>query len=149
MFGVQFDAAGIYLVGTPTEQFHVSFEELISFTGGIVGLLEYGDIWKVLKGVLNRLRHRLGHQSGTSFDTQPSLWIDNSGPVLYEIRHGIESIRASSQDLEASRFGRILKKQWDRGMIGLSSMWITRMLVEAFFIGLWRNLLRRLKIREF
>ncbi|KAJ5371038.1 uncharacterized protein N7496_007130 [Penicillium cataractarum] len=28
-FGIQFDAAGIYLVGTPTDQFHVSFEELM------------------------------------------------------------------------------------------------------------------------
>ncbi|KAJ6144693.1 hypothetical protein N7470_008588 [Penicillium chermesinum] len=31
MFGIQFDAAGIYLVGTPTAQFHLAFEELISF----------------------------------------------------------------------------------------------------------------------
>ncbi|CAP99921.1 Pc22g26330 [Penicillium rubens Wisconsin 54-1255] len=151
MFGIQFDAAGIYLVGTPTEQFHISFEELISFTGGIIGLLEYGVTWKVLKGVSNRLRHRLVHQSGTSSDTQPSLWVDNSGPVLYGIRHGphgIESIRASPQELEGSRFGRAVKKHWDRGMIGLSSIWTTRMLMEAFFVGLWRNTLRRVKTRK-
>ncbi|KAJ5194922.1 uncharacterized protein N7498_008360 [Penicillium cinerascens] len=47
MFSIQFDAAGIYLVGTTAEQFHVPFEELISFAGGIIGLLEYGLSWKV------------------------------------------------------------------------------------------------------
>ncbi|KAJ5587145.1 uncharacterized protein N7459_002910 [Penicillium hispanicum] len=149
MFGIQFDAAGIYLVGTPTAQFHVSFEELISFTGGIIGLLEYGLPWKVLTGILGRIRHRLWHRPGTSFETHPSLWIDNSGPVVYEIRHGAESIRVSPQELESSRFGRAIKEHWDGGMNGPDTVWVMQMLFESFFIGIWRNVQRRMTFRKF
>lgn len=148
MFGIQFDAAGIYLVGTPTEQFHVPFEEMISFTGGVIGLLEYGLPWKVLKGLLVRTRHRIWPRSGASLEAQPALWIDNSGPVVYEIRHGLESIRVSPQDLEASRFGRAIKKPWDGGAMGPSTFWFVRMLFEAFCIGVWRNFVRCLKVRR-
>lgn len=148
MFAIQFDAAGIFLVGTPTEQFHVPFEEMISFTGGIIGLLEYGLPCKVLKGVLVRTRYRLWPRSGASLEVQPALWIDNSGPVVYEIRHGLKSIRVSPQELEASRFGRAIKKRWDGGTRGLSTLWVLRMLFEAFCIGVWRNLVRFLKVRR-
>jgi hypothetical protein len=148
MFGIQFDAAGIYLVGTEAEQFHVPFEELISFAGGIIGLLEYGLSWKVLKGVLGRVRHRLWHRPNISLDQQLPLWIDNSGPVLYEVRHGEGSILVGFQDLESSRFGRAIKEHWDGGMARPSTLWIVRMLFEACFVGLWRNV-RRLKLRKF
>ncbi|KAJ5945634.1 hypothetical protein N7454_002473 [Penicillium verhagenii] len=149
MFGVQFDAAGIYLVGTPTEQFHISFEEMMSFKGGIIGLLEYGVTWKVVKGIISRKRHRLWNCPETSLDTQPALWIDSSGPVLYEIRHGLESILVTPEDLERSRFGRAIKEHWDTGMTEPSTRGAIRMLLEALFIGLWRNLLRRLKLQKF
>lgn len=148
MFGIQFDAAGIYLVGTPTEQFHVSFEEMISFPGGIIGLLEYGLSWKVLKGVLSRVRHRIWHRSDASLDTQPALWIDNSGPMLYEIRHGVDSILVTSTDLESSCIGRAIKMHWDRGLSGLGTLCTTRMVLEALFVGVWRNM-RQLRIRRF
>ncbi|KAJ5897688.1 hypothetical protein N7504_007976 [Penicillium tannophilum] len=149
MFAVQFDAAGIYLVGTPTEQFHVSFEEMIAFKAGIIGLLEYGVTWKVSKAVVSRIRHRLWNRAGTAMETQPALWIDNSGPALYEIRHGIESILVTPQDLECSRFGRAIKKYWDMGMTEPSTRSTIQMLLEAFFIGLWRNVLRKLKFKKF
>ncbi|KAJ5746266.1 hypothetical protein N7520_011448 [Penicillium odoratum] len=148
MFGVQFDTAGIYLVGTPTEQFHLSFEEMMAFEAGIIGLLEYGVTWKVLKGIISRIRYRLWNRAGTSMET-PALWIDNSGPIIYEIRHGMESIRITPQDLENSRLGRVIKEHWDMGMTEPSTRFATRMLFEAFFIGLWRNILRRLKIKNF
>ncbi|KAJ5165892.1 hypothetical protein N7492_006188 [Penicillium capsulatum] len=148
MFGIQFDAAGIYLVGTPTEQFHVPFEEMISFTGGVIGLLEYGLPWKVLKGVLARVRHRLWRRSGPSLEAQPAVWVDNSGPVVYEIRHGLQSIRVTPQELEASRFGRAIKKPWDGGIRGHSRLWVMWMLFEAFWVGIWRNLLKCLKPRR-
>lgn len=151
MFGIQFDAAGIYLVGTPTDQFHVSFEELMSSTGGIIGLLEYGLTWKVINAVLSRIRHRVWHQYGstTSLDTPPPLWIDNSGPALYEVRHGLESIRVTPQDLESSRFGRAIKKYWDGGLADPSTKWVVQMVLEAFFIGIWKRLLRKIRGREF
>lgn len=149
MFGIQFDAAGIYLVGTPTDQFHVSFEELMSSTGGIIGLLEYGLTWKVIHAVLSRIRHRVWQNSRTSLDTPPPLWIDNSGPALYEVRHGLEFIRVSPQELESSRFGRVIKKHWDRGMTGPSTKWVIRMALEAFLIGIWKSMLRRIRIRGF
>jgi len=148
MFGIQFDAAGIYLVGTTNEQLHVSFEELVSFAAGIIGLLEYGLSWKVLKGILGRARYRLWHRPEISLDQQLPLWIDNSGPVLYEVRHGEESILVTYQSLEATRFGRAIKKHWDGGMTRPSNLWIVRMVLEAFFVGLWRNM-RRLKLRKF
>lgn len=149
MFSIQFDAAGIYKVGTRNQQFHVSFEEMMSFTGGIIGLLEYGLAWKVLKSSLGRTRHRLWHHRGTSLDTQPAIWIDNSGPVLYELRHGLESIRICPEELETSRFGKAIKLYWDGGMTGLKTSWVVRMILEAFFVGLWRNSLRHLEIRAF
>lgn len=149
MFEVQFDAAGIYLVGTPTEQLHVSFEEMIAFKAGIIGLLEYGVTWKVSKAVTSRIKHRLWNRAGTAMETQPALWIDNSGPVLYEIRHGMESIRVTPQDLEYSRFGKAVKEYWDMGMTEPSTRSTIQMLLEAFFIGLWRNVLRKLKTKRF
>ncbi|KAJ5159804.1 uncharacterized protein N7482_006808 [Penicillium canariense] len=149
MFGIQFDAAGIYLVGTPTDQFHVSFEELMASTGGIIGLLEYGLTWKVMTAVLSRIRHRVWHHSRASLDTQPSLWIDNSGPALYEVRHGLESIRVSPQELESSRFGRAIKEHWDGGMAGPSTKWVIQMVLEAFFIGIWKSMLRKFRFRKF
>ena len=148
MFSIQFDAAGIYLVGTAAEQFHVPFEELISFAEGIIGLLEYGLLWKVLKGALGRARHQLWHRPEASLDQQLALWIDNSGPVLYEVRYGEESILVTRQSLESSRFGRALKEHWDGDMTRPSTWWIVRMVFEAFFVGLWRNV-RRLKLRRF
>ena len=148
MFGIQFDAAGIYLVGTPAEQFHIPFEEMISFTDGIIGLLEYGVTCKVLTGVLSRVRHRLWRQPGTPLDTRPVLYIDNSGPALYEIRHGLKSIRVTPQDLEASRFGRAIKMHWDGGLRGLSALWVFRMLFEAFFVGVWRNFLQGVRVKR-
>ncbi|KAJ5656567.1 hypothetical protein N7507_008517 [Penicillium longicatenatum] len=149
MFAVQLDAAGIYLVGTPTEQFHLSFEEMMAFNAGIIGLLEYGVTWKVLKGVISRIRHRLWNRAGTALETQPALWIDSSGPVLYEVRHGLESILVTPQDLESSRFGRAIKKYWDMGMNEPSTRSTIQMLLEAFLIGLWRNMLRKLKKLQF
>lgn len=146
MFGIQFDTAGIYLVGTPTHQFHVSFEELMSSTGGIIGLLEYGLTWKVINAVLSRVRHRVWHHARTSLDTPPPLWIDNSGPAIYEVRHGLESIRVSPQELESSRFGRAIKKHWDRGLTGPSTKWIVQMVFEAFFIGVWKSMRRGIRI---
>jgi hypothetical protein len=148
MFCIQFDAAGIYLVGTASEQFHVPFEELISFAGGIIGLLEYGLAWKVLTGVLGRARHRLWHRPEISLEQRLPLWIDNSGPVLYEVRYGEDSILVRVQSLESSRFGRALKEHWDGGMTRPSNLWVSRMVFEAFFVGLWRNV-RRLKLRKF
>lgn len=147
MFAIQFDAAGIYKVGTRNQQFHVSFEEMMSFTGGIIGLLEYGLAWKVIKGALGRTRHRLWHHAGNSIDAQPAIWIDNSGPVLYELRHGLEVIRICPEELEASRFGKAIKLHWDGGMAGVKPSWVVKMIVQAFFVGLWRNMLRHLKIR--
>lgn len=149
MFAIQFDAAGIYKVGTRNQQFHVSFEEMISFKGGIIALLEYGLPWKVLKGVLGRARHQLWQRPGGSVDTQPAIWIDNSGPVLYEIRHGLESIRICPEELETSRLGKAIKLYWDGGMTDPKTSWIVRMVVEAFFVGIWRIILRRLKTRAF
>lgn len=149
MFGIQFDAAGIYLVGTPTHQFHVSFEELMSTTGGIIGLLEYGLTWKVIHAILSRIRHRIWQNSRTSLETPPPLWIDNSGPALYEVRHGLDSIRVSPQELESSRFGRTIKEFWDRGMSDLSTRWVVKMVVEAFFIGIWKGVLRKIRVRSF
>lgn len=163
MFAIQFDAAGIYLVGTPTHQFHISFEELMSTTDGIIGLLEYGLPCKVLHAVLSRIRHRIWHgqahyannssygagsSTSTSIDTRPPpLWIDNSGPALYEVRHGLESIRVTPQDLESTRFGRAIKEAWDGGLVGVRRGWIVRMVVEAFFIGIWRGVVRRVRVR--
>lgn len=144
MFGIQFDAAGIYLVGTSTQQFHVPFEEMISFTGGILALLEYGLTWKVLKSVLGRMRHRL---RDTSLETWPALWIDNSGPRFYEIRHGMDSILVDCADLEASCIGRAIKLHWDLGVQELGTCRTGRMVVEATLVGVWRNL-RRLKVRR-
>ncbi|KAI2789646.1 hypothetical protein POX_d05141 [Penicillium oxalicum] len=118
MFGIQFDAAGIYLVGTPTHQFHISFEELMSSTGGIIALLEYGLTCKVIHAVLSRIRHRVWHQArrNHTLDEPATIWIDNSGPATYEVRHGLESIRVTPQELESSRFGMAIKKNWDEGM---------------------------------
>ncbi|KAF3385291.1 hypothetical protein F1880_002805 [Penicillium rolfsii] len=149
MFGIQFDAAGIYLVGTPTHQFHISFEELMSTTGGIIGLLEYGLTWKVIYAILSRFRHRLWHDSRTSLEAPSPIWIDNSGPASYEVRHGLASIRVSPQELESSRFGRTMKKYWDRGMSDPSTKWIVKMVMEALFIGIWKGLLRKLRVRRF
>lgn len=149
MFTIQFDAAGIYKVGTRNQQFHVSFEEMMSFTGGIIGLLEYGLAWKVLEGAIGRTRHRLWSHSGTSINAQPAIWIDNSGPVLYEIRHGLESIRICPEELETSLFGKAIKLYWDEGAIGVRSSWVMKTIIKAFFVGIWRNILRRLKIRAF
>lgn len=149
MFGIQFDAAGIYLVGTPTHQFHVSFEELMSSPGGIIGLLEYGLTCKVIHAILSRIRHRIWQNSRTSLETPPPLWIDNSGPALYEVRHGLDSIRVSPQELESSCFGRTIKKYWDRGMNDPSTKWIVKMVVEAFFIGIWKEGLRKMRVRRF
>ncbi|KAJ5106784.1 hypothetical protein N7456_003459 [Penicillium angulare] len=148
MFEIQFDAAGIYLVGTQTEQFHVSFEEMISFTGGIIGLLEYGVTWKVIVAVLGRVRHRLWRRRGMPLGARSSVCVDNSGPVLYEIRHGIETIRISPQELESSRFGKAIKEFWDGGMVEPGVGWTVRMVIEAFFVGLWRNILRTFKIKR-
>jgi hypothetical protein len=149
MFGIQFDAAGIYLVGTPTHQFHVSFEELMSTTGGIIGLLEYGLTWKVIHAILSRIRHRIWQNSRISLETPPPLWIDNSGPAIYEVRHGMDSIRVSPQELESSRFGRTIKKYWDRGMNDPSTKWIVKMVLEAFFIGIWKGVLRNMRVMRF
>lgn len=147
MFCIQFDAADIYLVGTAAEQIHVPFEELISFDGGIIGLLEYGLIWKVLTGVLGGERHRLSHRPEISLDQRLPLWIDASGPGLYELRYGEDSILVQIQCLESSRFGRAIKKHWDGGMMRPSNSWVMRMVFEAFFVGLWRNM-RRSKVRK-
>ncbi|KAJ5629410.1 hypothetical protein N7528_003067 [Penicillium herquei] len=148
MFGIQFDATGVYLVGTQTEQLHVSFDEMISCTGGIIGLLEYGITWKVLKGILGRIRNHLSRHADTRPETEPTVWIDNSGPVLYEIRHGVESIRVSPQDLESSRFGKAMKEYWDGGMVEAGVGWNTQMMFEALFVGLWRSFLRSMKPRK-
>ncbi|KAJ5488796.1 hypothetical protein N7539_003686 [Penicillium diatomitis] len=126
MFGIQFDAAGIYLVGTTTHQVHISFEELMSSTGGIIALLEYGLTCKVIKAVLGRMRHRVWHHSRNNTldpDERATMWIDNSGPAAYEVRHGDESIRVTPQELESSRFGLVMKKYWDGGLAG-PSRWL-------------------------
>lgn len=146
MFGVQFDAAGMYLVGTPTDQFHIPFEELISSTVGILGLLEYGLTWTVLKGVLSRMRHRLWHRSNTSLERRPALWIDNSGPRFYEVRHGVDSILVVCAELEGSCMGKAIKLQWDLGVDELGTWWTGRLVSEAVLIGVGRNL-RRLRAR--
>lgn len=147
MFGIQFDAAGIYLVGTPTEQFHIPFEEMISSTSGIIGLLEYGLTLKVLKAVLGRIRHRLWHRRDTSLQTQPVLWIDNSGPRFYEIRHGVDSILVACADLEASCIGRVIQLYWDLGVDELGTWRTWRLVVEACVVGVRRKF-RRLRARR-
>lgn len=147
MFRIQFDAAGIYLVGTPTEQFHIPFEELISSNIGILGLLEYGLTWKVLKTVLSRIRHNLWHRRDNSPQTQPVLWIDNSGPRFYEVRHGVDSILVACAELEGSCIGRLIKLHWDLGGEELGTVRMWRLVVEALVRGVWRNL-RRLRVRR-
>ncbi|EPS32706.1 hypothetical protein PDE_07666 [Penicillium oxalicum 114-2] len=149
MFGIQFDAAGIYLVGTPTHQFHISFEELMSSTGGIIALLEYGLTCKVIHAVLSRIRHRVWHQArrNHTLDEPATIWIDNSGPATYEVRHGLESIRVTPQELESSRFGMAIKKNWDEGMAEPSTKWVVRIVVEAFFVGIYKAMLRRIRAR--
>lgn len=42
----------------------------------------------------------------------------------------------------------IIKEHWDGGMARPSTLWIVRMVFEACFVGLWRNV-RRLKLRKF
>ncbi|KAJ5246415.1 hypothetical protein N7468_001398 [Penicillium chermesinum] len=145
MFGIQFDAAGIYLVGTPTAQFHLAFEELISFPEGIAALLEYGVTCKVLSAVIGRMRHRVGQQAATPPEAHPPLWIDSSGPTLYEVCHGERSILVSIQELESSRLGRMIKSHWD-GSRG--SRYLSRMILEALIIGMWGNFLRCVKFRR-
>lgn len=139
MFGIQCDTAGFYLVGTPTEQFHIPFEEMISSTSGILGLLEYGLSWKVLKGILGRMRHRLWHRRDVSFGTRPVLWIDNSGPQFYEVHHGVDSILVSGPDLETSCIGRAIKLHWDLRVNHLGTWRTARLVVEALVVGMGRN----------
>lgn len=139
MFGIQFDTAGVYLVGTTVEQFHVTSEELISFPEGVIGLLEYGNIYEVIKQFF-------WYRANKSFEQAFPLWIDNSGPVLCEIRHGEASLLVTYDSLDSSYFGRAIKKLWMGEMMESGRIWIVRTACQALFTGLWRNL-RDPKIR--
>lgn len=61
----------------------------------------------------------------------------------------MDSIRVSPQELESSRFGRTIKKYWDRGMNDPSTKWIVKMVLEAFFIGIWKGVLRNMRVMRF
>lgn len=136
-------------MGTATEQFHIPFEELISFTSGIIGLLEYGLPWKVLKSLLSRVRHRLWRESETSTST-PALWIDNSGPRFYEVRYGMDAILVGKTDLEGSCIGRMIMMDWDLGADEerCGAWCVLTLVARASLLGVWRNL-RMVKIRRF
>lgn len=121
---------------------------MISCTEGIIALLEYGVTWKVLHAVLGRMRHRVWQREDATIGTQPPVWIDSSGPMLYEVRHGVRSILVNVQELESSRFGKTMKRHWDGGMVKLADRYIAQMVFEALLIGIWRNVAQRLKIRR-
>lgn len=121
---------------------------MISFTEGIIALLEYGVTWKVLQAVLGRMRHRVWQRAEASLEEQSPLWIDSSGPILYELRHGVMSILVSTHELESSRFGKMIKKHWDGGLVKLEDRYVAQMIFEALVIGIWRNVTRRLKFRK-
>ncbi|OJI84644.1 hypothetical protein ASPTUDRAFT_40657 [Aspergillus tubingensis CBS 134.48] len=136
-FSIQFESAGVYHVGTPTEQMLVSIEELLAFHAGIVGLLEYGHGWRVIKAVIRRFLARLRWQA---MDSPYSIYIDSSGPVYYVITNGEDAVRITGQELGSSLFGREIKKQWDRGMVEPGCLGATFLILKAFVYGVWNNL---------
>lgn len=122
----------------------VSFDELMSFFGGVIALLDYGVTWDVIKAVLLRWRR----PGWNELEGSDPVWIDNSGPIYYEIRHGSDSIKVASSDLESSRFGRIIKRQWDDGLNGLGRFGVTKLVLEALFSGLGRRILGYLGLKK-
>ncbi|RAK83123.1 hypothetical protein BO79DRAFT_161699 [Aspergillus costaricaensis CBS 115574] len=64
-FSIQFESAGVYHVGTPTEQMLVSFEELLAFHAGIVGLLDSGPVYYVITNGEDAIRIT-GQELGSS-----------------------------------------------------------------------------------
>ncbi|PYH94506.1 hypothetical protein BO71DRAFT_398855 [Aspergillus ellipticus CBS 707.79] len=142
-FAIQFESAGVYHVGTPSQQMLVSFEELLSFYAGIIGLLEYGHGWQVTKAVTRRFIKRL-----RLTESPYTVGIDSSGPIYYVICHGEESIRITAQELDSSLFGRVIKKQWDRGMLDPGWMVVSVSILRAFVYGLWKNLAYHMRWRK-
>ncbi|GKZ19350.1 hypothetical protein AbraIFM66951_005581 [Aspergillus brasiliensis] len=145
MIAIQFESTGVYHVGTPAEQMLVSFEELLAFHAGIIGLLEYGHAWRVTKTVIRRFLARLRWQA---MDSPYSIRIDSSGPVYYVITNGEEAIRITGQELGASLFGRALRKQWERGMVEPGRLEATVSILRAFVYGLWKNLAYHMRWRK-
>ncbi|OOF98709.1 hypothetical protein ASPCADRAFT_140015 [Aspergillus carbonarius ITEM 5010] len=144
-FSIQFESTGIYHVGTPSQQMLVSFEELLGFHAGIIGLLEYGHGWRVIKAVIRRLIARLRWRP---MESPYSVCIDSSGPIYYVITHGEDAIRITAQELDASLFGRVIKKQWDRGMEDDGWVVVGFSIVKAFVYGLWKNLAYQMRWRK-
>ncbi|RDH27586.1 hypothetical protein BDQ94DRAFT_163486 [Aspergillus welwitschiae] len=144
-FAIQFESAGVYHVGTPAEQMLVSFEELLAFHAGIIGLLEYGHGWRVTKTVIRRF---LAHLRWQAMDSPYSICIDSSGPVYYIITNGEDAIRITEQELGSSLFGRALKNQWDRAMAEPGQLKAIVSIFEAFVYGLWKNLTYYMRWRK-
>ncbi|GKZ75240.1 hypothetical protein AnigIFM59636_003721 [Aspergillus niger] len=144
-FAIQFESAGVYHVGTPAEQMLVSFEELLAFHAGIIGLLEYGHGWRVTKTVIRRF---LAHLRWQAMDSPYSIRIDSSGPVYYIITNGEDAIRIPEQELGSSLFGRALKNQWDRAMAEPGQLKAIVSIFEAFVYGLWKNLAYYMRWRK-
>lgn len=117
----------------------VSFDELMMSSVGIIGLLEYGLACKVLAASFQYLRYR---HLWAPLEQHDSVWIDNSGPTIYEIRHGSEFIRVNPDELQSSRFGKAIKARWDRGITEFSSWWMAKEFTLAFVAGVWENALR-------
>ncbi|KAJ9360504.1 hypothetical protein DTO280E4_4221 [Paecilomyces variotii] len=143
-FGIQFETAETYLVGTKSQHIRVSFDELMSFFGGVVALLDYGVTWRVIKGVLQRWRR----PGWNELEGSDPVWVDNSGPLYYEIRHGPDSIKVSPSDLESSRFGMVIKRQWDDGMNAMGNLWMTKIVIQALLSGLCRKTLGYLRLKS-
>ncbi|RAK98748.1 uncharacterized protein BO80DRAFT_411792 [Aspergillus ibericus CBS 121593] len=144
-FTIQFESAGIYHVGTPSQQMLVSFEELLGFHAGITGLLEYGHGWRVTKAVIRRFMARLRWRP---MESPYAVCIDSSGPIYYVITHGEHAIRITGQELESSLFGRVIKRQWDRGLEDLGWSEVTLSILRAFVYGLWKNLAYYMRWRK-
>ncbi|PWY73013.1 hypothetical protein BO70DRAFT_364770 [Aspergillus heteromorphus CBS 117.55] len=144
-FAIQFESAGVYHVGTPSEQMLVSFEELLGFYAGIIGLLEYGHGWQVTKAVVRRI---IGRLRWRPTESPCAVGIDSSGPIYYVICHGEDSIRITAQELDASLFGRVIKKQWDRGLGDPGCVMISASIFRAFIYGLWKNLAYHMRWRK-
>ncbi|KAL1869543.1 hypothetical protein Plec18167_007841 [Paecilomyces lecythidis] len=143
-FGIQFETAETYLVGTKSQHIRVSFDELMSFFGGVVALLDYGVTWRVIRGILQRWRR----PGWNELEGSDPVWIDNSGPVFYEIRHGPDSIKVAPSDLESSRFGMVIKRQWDDGMTARGNLWVAKIVIQALFSGLCRRTLAYLRLKS-
>ncbi|OJJ43521.1 hypothetical protein ASPZODRAFT_28189 [Penicilliopsis zonata CBS 506.65] len=136
-FAIQFETAGLYIIGTPTAQMHITFDELLDSLGGIVGLLEYGLGWRVCHSLVHRI---IRYRQWNVLKASQALWIESSSPLFYELRHASESIRVTPAELEGSRFGRIIKEEWDGGMHVRQKRWIARMIVAAALAGMFKNI---------